>query len=523
MQLLLFVAPTHNRTRLIAGLLILLWLSVALSVKAQEASPSPTPASSPTPTAEEQRLIDQNRLLTLQKDNAVLRKDIRDAQVKPTSTPLAGTATVDSSIEVEMMSYNAMSLAAETIATEIKAKAANARVVAVYSAGDIKDWRYYKATYPAFEGRMNSIKKQYQTLLNKQPVLGAAAAQQLVDAFEAGTTALSAFVDVLAFFRTDVEIKGKDVTIVRRALVNELLRSLKNKDAQLVLLNPAEFPPQLVDAAGNPFPSKTLTLLGELYLLKGDADHMIAYLKELATKPAKLKELEDSKAKIEADIKTNEEGTQALDKSIETATAKLKKLKPGSSKAKALQAEIDKANAAKKTLAAAHAKLIKTRDETAKQIDDVNARIKFLTDKTKGITASVDDLAALNDEFTAFVSDFVKIDAATGTNPLTVFVKSENLDKAMEDKDEGQGKKESYWFEINIDKAGGNNRVRKNLIRFFAGPKVDHSGGVVVDYTLYRKTGEVVYSDELSIYGGYLEPKKIQNHQTKKFEDAVKP
>jgi hypothetical protein len=201
----------------------------------------------------------------------------------------------------------------------------------------------------------------------------------------------------------------------------------------------------------------------------------------------------------------------------------LKKLKPGSPKAKALQTVIDKANEAKKTLGVAHEKLIKTRGETANQIDDVNARIKFLTDKTKGITASVDDLAALNDQFSAFMSDFVKVDAATGTNPLTVFVKSENLDKAMEDKNDGQVKKESYWFEINIDKAGGNNRVRKNLIRFFTGPKVDHSGGVVVDYTLYRKTGEVVYSDELSIYGGYLEPKKIQNHKTKKLEDAVKP
>ena len=42
-----------------------------------------------------------------------------------------------------------------------------------------------------------------------------------------GTTALSSFVDLLAFFRSDVEIKGKDVTIARRTLVNEVLRALR--------------------------------------------------------------------------------------------------------------------------------------------------------------------------------------------------------------------------------------------------------------------------------------------------------
>ncbi len=478
---------THLAARLMIASLILLLFAAALDVQAQGTPPaSPTPSSTPTPTAEEQRLTQENNLLTLQKTNAELRKGIRDAQAKPSSSPLAGTATVDSSIEVEMMSYNALSGAAETVGVEIKQKVPNAKAIAVYSASDIKDWRFYKSTYPAFEGRMKTIKKQYQGYLNKP--LGAAAAP-VVDAFEAGTAALSSFVDLLSFFRTDVEIKGKDVTISRRPLVNEVLRSLRNKDANLVLLNPAEFPPQLIDpATKKPFVSPTLVLLGELYILKSEADRMIASLKELPAKQAKLKELGETVAKNTATIGANNESVAAVDKSRAMLMAKLKKLKPGSPKAKALQMQIDKANEAKKKLTDENAKLTKSNADSAAEIEILTARIVVLKGITKGINASADDLSALNDQFQSFVADFVKVDAGSGTSPLTVFVKAENLDKAMESE-------ESYWFEISVDKAGGNNRVRKNLIRFFSGPRVDHSGGVVIDYTLYTKAGTVIYSD----------------------------
>jgi DNA repair ATPase RecN len=361
---------------------------------------------------------------------------------------------------------------------------------------------------------MNTLKRQYKTALNK-PL--AATVAPVVEAFEAGATALSSFVDLLAFFRTDVEIKGKDVAINRRALVNELLRALRNKNSGLTLLNPAEFPPHLIDpATQKPFLSPTLALLGELYILKAEADKMISNLKELPVKEAKLKELTEASAKNAATIKANNEAVTKLDESLKVMLARLKKLKPGSAKAKALQAKIDKANADKKELTDQTQKLTTANAQIATDIITVTARIQTLKTLTNNITASVEDLTALNQQFEAFVSDFVKVDAGTGTNPLTVFVKAESLDKAMESD-------ESYWVEINVDKAGGNNRVRKNLIRFFTGPKVDHSGGIVVDYTLYNKTGTVIYSDKLALYHGYLEPKKIQQSPVITFGDTVKP
>lgn len=38
---------------------------------------------------------------------------------------------------------------------------------------------------------------------------------------------------------------------------------------------------------------------------------------------------------------------------------------------------------------------------------------------------------------------------------------------------------------------------------------MDHSGGVILEYTLYKRSGAVIYSDKLSYYEGYVEPKKI--------------
>src|SRR5581483_1671556 len=85
---------------------------------------------------------------------------------------------------------------------------------------------------------------------------------------------------------------------------------------------------------------------------------------------------------------------------------------------------------------------------------------------------------------------------------LALLVRSEDIDNAMREET-------SYWVEIQSVTAGGNNRTQKNLLRYFSGPKIDHSGGVVVEYALYNKAGQVIYSDKVSCYEGYVEPKKI--------------
>jgi hypothetical protein len=85
-----------------------------------------------------------------------------------------------------------------------------------------------------------------------------------------------------------------------------------------------------------------------------------------------------------------------------------------------------------------------------------------------------------------------------------MFIKSEDIERIM-------GNEESYWIEVKSIVAGGNNRTRKNLIWFFLGPRVDHSGGVIAEYTIYDHTGEVVTSDKIAYYEGYKRPKQIEN------------
>jgi len=123
------------------------------------------------------------------------------------------------------------------------------------------------------------------------------------------------------------------------------------------------------------------------------------------------------------------------------------------------------------------------------------------------IDTSVKALSDLNERFQVFVDQFVKIDDK-GSNALALFIKSEDIERIM-------GNMNSYWLEIKSVSAGGNNRTRKNLIWFFAGARVDHSGGVIAEYTLYNTRGAVVTSDKIAYYEGYIQPKNIKKGKLK--------
>jgi uncharacterized small protein (DUF1192 family) len=144
----------------------------------------------------------------------------------------------------------------------------------------------------------------------------------------------------------------------------------------------------------------------------------------------------------------------------------------------------------------------------------LEARIAILKAQINPVAANIDakdatikPLVELNARFQKFVDEFVKVDA-NGTNALALFIRSEDINNALPGAD-------SYWLEIKSVAAGGNNRTRKNLIWFFAGARLDHSGGVIIEYTLYNKMGAVVVSDKLSHYEGYVEPKKIRSGRFK--------
>jgi len=563
--------PKTNFAWLPTILFLLIFSLAASTAMAQQSTPSP----SPTPTEEERRLMEEKRLLELQRDIELAKKAIRDAQPPPpatpaptptptppptppapSATPLAGEASLENvRLESEMVAYKALSEAAAVISNEIKQRAVRvepdpvdtqkninikAENIAIYDAQVVKDWRYYRALRPAFDGHVMDIRKQYKDLLCQDariradvngPFLGQHCAAEdsrrgamagvaaVQTALAAGTNLVKSFVDLAALFRTDTKITGLAFTVDESAFVAELFRALKNDygDDVINLYYPEVFPPRLGDS------SETVTLIGDLYLYKTEADETIK--KKNAKKDEvekKLKEMTTKKGKLEeelAPLKKMHERLTLLEANKNTPDPEVRKrIRSEMRLIRARLAELFKPDQTfKQTLDEALAERVKKLEGEIKTLQEIE--IVPREAQVKAFTEDVKKLTALNDRFLAFVAEFVKVDS-NGVNPLALFIKAEDIDQIM-------GNKDSYWLEIKSVAAGGNNRVRKNLIRYILGPKIDHSGGVVVEYTLYSKSGAVVYSDKLAVYEGYVEPKRIRGPRGKEraredFADKVK-
>jgi len=508
---------------LIALLFFLGVTSRSFPILAQDAAPSPTP------TQQELDLQEQKRLIELQRDIELAKKAIRDAQPQPASkptppapsaTPLAGDTTLDSvKLEAEMVGYAAMSEAADHISKEIKGRKSSASNIAIYDSQVVQDWRLYRALFPAFEGQVEDIKNQYKSLLCTDPTISADVRPAFLSsiyctvphrnvktavggfdaAFEAGSTLLKSFIDLTALFRTDTKIQGVAFTIDESALVAEVFRALKNdySPATINLYYPKVFPPRVKNS------SDTVAVVGDLFIYKKEADAVIKTKNAdkdttvglMADPSSKKAKLEDTLAQI-----------KGLNSKLDALSAALQ-LERKPAVRKKINEEITNAKVEL-------AKLGETESSLNVKINAQKAILAPLEAKIKQINSDVMRLTDLNDRFLAFVNDFVKVDAS-GINALALFIKAEDIEHAMADP-------ESYWLEIKSVSSGGNNRTRKNLLTFFTGAKLDHSGGVIIEYALYENSGAVVYSDKLSIYEGYVEPKKIRGAKVFKFEDKVK-
>jgi hypothetical protein len=507
--------------------------------KAASPQPQETPIATPTPTEEELKLQQEKKILELQRDIELAKKAIRDAQPQsekppaPTATPLAGDTTMSEGVrlETEMVSYKAMSEAANKIVTDIDGRLKDdsgnkitIKNIAIYDAQVIKDWRFYGALFPSFRAQAEDILKDYKNLLcrdksgvddrfrntlctnnanerlqinNERFDPSVLKTEAIASALAVGGNLVKSFIDLAALFRTETKIEGKSVTIDESALVAEVFRAMKNKDQTIKLYYPEVFPPRV--PTGD---SETVKLIGLLFLYKAEADRLISEktkekekllerIKEPSGAKDKLSETLDKVEELNAELKNLEEARDAED----NAVIKRRIIR-----------EIADTNAelGKLPLAA----VLKSK------IEVLNA--KMLKDKTRldAINKEIKDLTRVNERFQNFADEFIKVDT-NGVNALALFIKSEDIENAMNDNN-------SFWLEIKSVSAGGNNRVRKNLIWFFAGARVDHSGGIIVEYTLYDKTGAVRCSDKLFHYEGYKTPKQIRTKKTaedKEFKD----
>jgi len=490
----------------------LIFMATAQMAQAQDATPTPTP------TAEELRLQEEKRLLLLKKDIEEAKKAIRDAQPQPekppepTATPLAGDATLSEGVrlETELVSYNSVSRAAKEIATAILNKTNNPQNIAIFDAQIVKDWRFYKALFPAFEGQVTNLVNEYKNALQEGnplplnvPPRANMKAASIAGALATGTNLLKSAIDLAALFRTDTKIEGRQVTVNQNALVAELLRELKTQKSTLTLYYPGVFPPRRPSC-----PEQVKDQNGQ--------DVTIDKCTEGSTVLIDIGLLFSYKATAEASIKKDQDKEDLLVKQIKPTREQIAKLSQKLARVTELEAILIHLNEALKAETdpevrkrlelviaryTAEQAALGTKAELQAQIDAAKASIAGKEAQIDVLDAEIELLTDLNARFQKFVDEFVKVDS-NGVNALALLVKSEDIDNAMREA-------ESYWVEIQSVTAGGNNRTRKNLLRYFSGPKIDHSGGVVVEYALYDKSGAVVYSDKVSCYEGYVEPKNI--------------
>lgn len=129
-------------------------------------------------------------------------------------------------------------------------------------------------------------------------------------------------------------------------------------------------------------------------------------------------------------------------------------------------------------------------------------------------------LKARNTQFDKFIEALVQAGAGGGTNALTSLIKAEDLQSELSVADPTLGR--SYWLQLKVVKAGGNNRIKTNLVWdiFTGGNRVSHSGGVIVEYILFNVGGQAVASDTITEYTNYIKSDKVRKLPSVELDDG---
>jgi len=135
--------------------------------------------------------------------------------------------------------------------------------------------------------------------------------------------------------------------------------------------------------------------------------------------------------------------------------------------------------------------------EIANALDDLyRARRAAYTAKKESV-----ELKRLDKYFDDFMQMFTAPASGGSDTALRKYINAEqyaNLNK----------RDDLYYLEIKSVKAVGTTRVRKNL--FFLADKLDYSGGIVLEWTLFEKSGEVRASGIETSFDGFIPPKQIR-------------
>lgn len=365
---------------------------------------------------------------------------------------------------------------------------------------------------------------------------------------------LGAFVDLTALLRTNVEIKGQTFVIDEGPLVAEVFRAARRATpdglpATAQLYYPYVFPPNVNTSQG----SELLARLEAVHRLRVRAEEIVDDLtttsNELGAVNDKIDALNESIDKTipkqTADaITTSGNIIKANCRRLTGDVDEIKTL-PADQRGDAMVRLIEKARricqrmdkdkleellGLSDTIQQLEKSLSKAKDDldkaTTKQGDleshlkDIEALLdpgalifihipgqKDEDDPEQArerIASAVARLNAVNAQFDSFVNSLVQADAS-GVNPLTNYIRIESLFSAVPP-DDG-----SYWLQLKVINAGGNNRIKTNLLVdiFTGGNRVSHSGGVIVQYNLFDSNGRSVGSDTIADYTNYIKANKV--------------
>lgn len=525
---------------------------LSLSPRLQAQTPTPTPT--PSPKSEEvKRLEEEKAQLDLQKGIAEDEKAIRDAKFpKPTTTPLAGTTTVSDGavIESQMVAFVSMARAANKLVSALKKRPGEIKNLAIFNEGDVKLLLSYKVADKQLEmlrqryGRLLADSVVAECLPTPSPSPSPGIEAFLPAGLDIAKSFLGSFVDLTALLRTNVEIKGQSFDIDEAPLVSEVFRAARCQYPDGInLFYPAVFPPDID-------PQKEyeiLEKLEELHCLRISAGKLIGDIEENQTdineSEAKVKTIaatigqtEDAKKEaqtqlrllIRAHCKNVSQNDQTLDEQLARfglsgwLTRFCSKL-PADQRERLfvlddhikeiigqlpkLQAKLDAENI--------------NLGELKKKQEDLWQKLQVGINNKEAADDVAAQIKGLNEQFDKFIASLIQTETATGVNQLTTFIKAENLKTALPFADPAV----SYWLQLKVIKAGGNNRIKTNLLWdiFTGGNRVSHSGGAIVEYILYDTTGKSVASDTMTEYTNYIKASKVKNLSDSTVDDIGCP
>lgn len=529
-----------HRTLAALAASVLLALSLAApgipGAAAQTSTPTPTPAPK---SPEVLRLEEEKAQAELRKAIAEANKAELEARFpKPSTTPLDGKTTVEGElIEPRVVAYANMAVAASKLVQQLKETKLPIHTLAIYNEREVNLLLGYKVAL----NQLELMRQGYGQMLLATPppcpqpspdpallrleTMGAQARAAIVGPIAAATVARSlsgSFVDLTALLRTNVEIKGQLFDIEETALVSEVFRAAKASDGltNVTLLYPSVFPPNL-DFSVAQMNSAFLGRLDALNDLKAYAEGLADALEETQKEIQKTKtSIENLEASARGLTGRKQDAQEKLADLIEIygdpdaprrrrriPPEKLEEMKELKRAIAKLQEELDEIQRPDDgKLARANRKLQRLTAERACLLSKLQPNFQS-PDKLDDTLAR---LRAKNDQFAKFVEGLVKADPVTGLNSLTSYIKAENMLAAL--KGPAGDDRNFYWLQLEVLKAGGNNRIKTNLVVdvFTGGNRLSHSGGAVVEYILFDPNGKSVAADIITEYSGYIKSGKVR-------------